>query len=51
MPRKNMLPFIKVDDKLRAILKTDKDMIETTEMIKGVWAYVKANNLKVPKVV
>lgn len=47
-----MLPLIKVDSKLSEILnQPNGKLIETTEMIKGVWNYVKANNLKVPKAV
>lgn len=48
MPRGLTKPFIKVDDKIRAVIGGSEQEIAATEMIKRLWDYIKANNLKAP---
>ena len=45
--KKDNLPTIKLDDNLRAIMgvPASHNYIRTADMIKGLWNYIKANNL------
>ena len=49
--KKDNLPTIKLDDNLRAIMGVPEshNYIRTADMIKGLWNYIKANDLKVAK--
>ena len=49
--RKNSLPNIKIDSVLGQFpnLKEGTE-VNTTEVIKGLWAYIREHNLKIKKV-
>lgn len=48
MPKKNMLPDVRLDENLKKVLG-NRETIPTTEMLKALWKYINANNLKIPK--
>jgi chromatin remodeling complex protein RSC6 len=45
MPKKNFLPFIKPDENLSKII--GNETIQTQDMLKKLWIYIKKNNLKI----
>jgi len=47
--RKSNLPFIKIDKKLNAIIKTDQKILQSPQLNKLFWKYIKENNLIVKK--
>ena len=46
--RKSNFPFIRIDANLRAIVGDyESDTIQSCQLLKKMWDYVKANDLKV----
>ena len=45
MPKINMLPYIKPDAALGAVIGTDT--VQVSEMLKRLWNYIRSHDLKI----
>jgi chromatin remodeling complex protein RSC6 len=49
MEKKCNLPFVRLDDKLKEITGLKEEQAPTSQIIKGLFAYIKKNNLMIKK--